>query len=465
MKDKEDRSLLLLIIFLPLILSLALDITPYSKSIQSYWKDLKPFYTHNNLMQWRKTASVLLRHQPWQIVLWERMARVQYEAGEFEGVIVSLEEVEKVKPLTIDQMMQLGFSYLKVEQTQKAYAIWEKIVTMPDISVEHFSELFGIQQSEKDWVGGYQTLIKWHELESENQAVLYHLVLSSLIFEPEKTKVLIEDIQNPNFLSIQPDLEIILESDNPLYRLVIAGNALSKLGEWEHAAYAYSNVTRLDPDYAEGWAFYGNALYNSGSNGYFAFEKAITLSPKSKIARAYLASYWRNQNDFAKSFDLLNELIEEEPEQPVWYQEVGNTYIQAGNLDEALIAFQKSTELAPNDSYYWINLARFCGEYRVNINEIGIPAARQALVLDEQNWEVHDLIGWMYLLLNDYTSAERFLSNAFKFNPENALVNLHLGQLYSIQKRNELARYYLERSIRFSEDDEILELAQNFLSR
>ena len=70
----------------------------------------------------------------------------------------------------------------------------------------------------------------------------------------------------------------------------------------------------------------------------------------------------------------------------------------------------------------------------------------------------------MYLLLNDYTTAERFLSNAYNLDTENALINLHLGQLYSLQNRNELASYYLERSIKFSEDDAIIVLAKKFLS-
>lgn len=464
MKEKEDRLLLFLIIFLPLFVSLAFDLTPNTKSIQNHWKNLTPLLSQNKTIEWSETASSLLRYQPWQTVLWERLATVQYEGGNYQEVIKSFEEVEKEKPLTGEQLIQLGYSYWKVDQTQKAYTAWEKVVNIPSISANQLNQLFTFQKSVHDWYGAYQTLLKWHELDPENEYVLYHLILSQLIFEPEDLEILIDDQQTQKIVTIKSDLETILESDNPLYRLVIAGNALSRLEEWDYAAYAYSHVTKLDPDYAEGWAFYGNALYHSGGNGYFALEKAINLSPTSKIARAYLASYWRNQREFIKSFELWSDLIKEEPQQPVWYQEVGNTYIQAGNLEEALIAFQKATELAPNDSYYWLNLARFCGEYRVNINEIGIPAARQALLLDDQNWQVHDLIGWMYLLLNDYTTAERFLSNAYNLDTENALINLHLGQLYSLQNRNELASYYLERSIKFSEDDAIIVLAKKFLS-
>src|SRR5690606_35649060 len=132
----------------------------------------------------------------------------------------------------------------------------------------------------------------------------------------------------------------------------------------------------------EGWAFYGNALMNTGENGYFALDKAINLSPTSKISNAYLAAYWRDQNDLAKSIMLYNDLINEEGDQPVWYQELGNTYLISGDTEKALAAYQKTTELAPTNIYYWLNLAKFSGEFRLDLQTVGIPAARQAMLID-----------------------------------------------------------------------------------
>jgi predicted Zn-dependent protease len=257
---------------------------------------------------------------------------------------------------------------------------------------------------------------------------------------------------------------VLIENNNPVYQLILAGNILSKINEWNYAVAAYAYATRLDPDYAEGWAYYGNALTNVGKNGYFALDKAFSLSPQSKIVRAFLASFWRSQNDIDKSLEIYQSLADEEPDQPVWQQELGNTYISAGNLENALKAFQKSVEIDPNNVNNWIILARFCGDFRVEIQEIGLPAARQALAIDANNWEANDVIGWLFLLLGDYTSAERFLTSAFEQAPESDLVNLHLGQVFFLQNKMEAATYFLNRCIEFSENYEIIQLARKFLN-
>jgi len=306
--------------------------------------------------------------------------------------------------------------------------------------------------------------LKWKEIDPENKDLVLPLAFSQIIFEPEAALTTITKSNNRKIQSLLPEIEIIIQEENPAYEMVLSGNLLASSGEWDYASAAYAYATRLDPEYAEGWALYGNALINSGKDGYSALNKAITISPQSIIARAYFASYWRSQSDFERSLEMYQELSSEEPGQAIWQQELGNTYIQAGNVEKALQAFVKTTKIEPGNSYYWINLARFCGEYKIEIQEIGLPAARQALLIDEKNWEAFDTLGWLFLLLEDYTTAERFLSSAYNEAPESALVNLHLGQLFYFQNKTQLSTYFLKRCIEFAENDALIQLANKFLS-
>jgi len=66
--------------------------------------------------------------------------------------------------------------------------------------------------------------------------------------------------------------------------------------------------------------------------------------------------------------------------------------------------------------------------------------------------------------LEDYTSAERFLTSAYQDAPESALVNLHLGQLFYFQNKTQLSTYFLKRCIEFAENEALIELANKFLS-
>ena len=47
--------------------------------------------------------------------------------------------------------------------------------------------------------------------------------------------------------------------DEPAYTLLIAGRQLADWGEWELAAEAFRNATALRADYADAWAFLGEA--------------------------------------------------------------------------------------------------------------------------------------------------------------------------------------------------------------
>lgn len=464
MRKLEQILPSIIVICLPFLMALYLDVAPYSKTIESRWRSLNSNQKASQTEKWIDNARSILRQQPWQANLWIRLAEKQIQNGDLDDAIHSLKVADSISALTVDQTILLGEVYWDANQLENAYATWQTIINQKDLRADDLSALVQIQQSKNDWFGAYQTLLKWKEIDPENNDLVLPLAFSEIIFEPEAALTTITNSNNRKIQSLLPEIEIILQEENPVYQMVLSGNLLASIGEWDYASTAYAYTTRLDPEYAEGWALYGNALINSGKDGYSALNKAITISPQSIIARAYLASYWRTQNDFERSLEIYQELSSDEPGEAIWQQELGNTYIMAGNVDKALQAFIKTTKIAPGDSYYWINLARFCGEYKVEIQDIGLPAARQALLIDENNWEAFDTLGWLFLILENYTSAERFLTSAYKEAPESALVNLHLGQLFYFQNKTQLATYFLKRCIEYAENDAVIELANKFLS-
>lgn len=464
MKKLDQQLPSIIVIILPILLALFVDVTPYSKTTESQWRSLELKQQANQTEEWVEIAHSILRQQPWQANLWIRLAEKQIQIGNLEDAIQSFKMADSISPLTIEQTILMGQVYWDANQLENAYAIWQMIIAKPIVQADDLRELVQLQQSKNDWFGAYQALLKWKQVDPENKDIVPALAYSQIIFEPQSAITTIADSNNHKLQSLLPEIEIIVDEENPVYQMILSGNLLSSIGEWDYASAAYAYATRLDPNYAEGWAFYGNALLNLGKDGYSALNKALTISPESIIARAYLASYWRSQNDFERSLEIYQELSSDEPGQVIWQQELGNTYILAGYLDKALQAFKKTTKIDPGNSYYWINLARFCGDYKIEIQEIGLPAARQALLIDEKNWEALDSLGWLFLLLEDYTSAERFLTSAYKAAPESALVNLHLGQLFYFLKKTQLSTYFLKRSIEFADDEALIQLANKFLS-
>jgi cytochrome c-type biogenesis protein CcmH/NrfG len=87
-------------------------------------------------------------------------------------------------------------------------------------------------------------------------------------------------------------------------------------------------------------------------------------------------------------------------------------------------------------------LADFSLSHRIQVQNIALPAARTALILDPQDARSLDLLGQTMLTLQDYYSAERFLLQAVARDPSYAPAHLHLGMV--LVQRGEMASARLE---------------------
>jgi len=464
MEKLDKKFAIIFIILLPFFIVVLLDLTPYSKITKNLWERINIPQNSIKSEMWIAKAKTLLRMQPWQASVWLRVAEQQYNLGNLDDSLNSIENAQALKPLSVEQSIWLGQIYWDTNQSDKAYATWQSVTNASKISIEELQKLVQIQQLRNDWYGAYLTLLRWYEVDPSDKAIIRPLTFSQILFDPDNAITTIKNSYNVNLQPLIPEIELILKEENPVYQVILSGNLLASIEEWGYAKAAFTYATRLDPQYAEAWALYGNAINQTGGDGYSALNKALQLSPQSSMVNALVASYWRMQNDYSKSIEIYKNLAKQEPENVLWQLEMANTYVQLGDLDKAFQAYTMTTKMEPGNSSNWVRLARFSGEFRVNIQEYGLPAARQAILLDEKNWEAHDTLGWLYLILEDYSSAERFLMSAYKYSPEEALVNLHLGQLFYLLKNPELSTFFLKRSIEFSSDDQITRLAEKFLN-
>jgi tetratricopeptide (TPR) repeat protein len=79
------------------------------------------------------------------------------------------------------------------------------------------------------------------------------------------------------------------------------------------------------------------------------FEKLVSLYPKDERAHNLLANYYSGQSLDQKAIDELNKAAEISPDYSPTYNTLGYAYKKVENYAEAEKAFQKYTELVPND--------------------------------------------------------------------------------------------------------------------
>jgi tetratricopeptide (TPR) repeat protein len=245
-------------------------------------------------------------------------------------------------------------------------------------------------------------------------------------------------------------------ADDPAYTLLEAGRSLAALGEWELAGEAFRRATLARPDYPEAWAYLGEARQHLRSSdrpllptvtttndqdrpGFAELQQAHRLDPASISANTFLALFYQRQERYDLALVYLYAAATIEPQNPVFQAEIGNNLALMGNLLAAQRHYEQATRLAPRDPATWRQLANFSVVYEIQLRTLGLPAARQAVLLDPHDPASLDTLAQVFILLNDPYSAERFLQRALAGDPAYAPAHLHLGIVWLLTGKTESA--------------------------
>ena len=238
---------------------------------------------------------------------------------------------------------------------------------------------------------------------------------------------------DPRAASLATDLIGVIESarseDNPAFTLAQVGQALARAGQWPMAATAFENALAQDPDYTEARAYFGLALDRSGQDGLAQLQLAAAQAPQAPLPRMLLGKHWLIMGEPERAIEAYEQAAVLAPEDPMLAIDLGAAYAAAGDIPSAKSAFQYATNLNPDDPTLWSLLAQFSIDYEIELNEIGLPAARQAVVLQPRSAAALDRLGYTHLLLGNWTLAERFLVEAIQTDGDLASAHYHLGLL------------------------------------
>ncbi len=398
----NGRFVLFLLILTPLLLGLFFNLSPQTSVVHELWQKLitsknnqdysalvAAYDTLNQLMPWRTPEAKLIADASFQIENWQDT--------------VNAYALLRLSDLSKKELYQLAEADWQLKDFENARLVWEEIRDLPDNTVNDFEELVLVQQEHQDWFGAYQTLLTWQAQYPNDNSYYYALGLSQIIYNPEDAQISLTrslETQNQQIDKVNQltsALPGLVEEKNSVMRLMYAGNLLSRQNEWNYAAAAYALVIRTVPDYAEAWALYSNALYYLGQNGTEALQTAQSLDANAPLVQAITAYHLRRESLYEDSLKVWKKLTQQEPENALWFYESAVTHTLAGGLEEALAAYQKAAIINENDPYYWRELARFCLDYSIGLDSIGLTAARKALSLDPENSDSNDLMGWIFL--------------------------------------------------------------------
>ena len=403
----------------------------------------------------RFTADVA-EYYPWQPDLLIQAAHFAYQAGDSQFTIQTLERPALSGYLTIDDLILLGNAYQQSGDSAKAEAVWQDVAERVDSQLA-LQNLVDLYLEQGNYPSTIDTLKKLITLNPTDGRLYYRVGLLYAATDPlDALPFLAQAAQFDQPLAshaqaLHDKIRTAGLFEQPAYTLLASGRQLASMGEWIYATEAFRRATELYPGYADAWAFLGEAkqqitLQESGAYtdlGLAELRHALQLEAGSVLANTFMGLYWERQQDFSQAQHYLEQAISLNPSDPYLFSELGNIISKSGDLPAAQAEYQQAIQLAPQEPLFYRLLAGFALDNHIQVRELALPAARQAIILDPHNSDSLDMMSQVMLALQDYHSAERYALQAVQSNPANLPAYLHLGTAYLYLGDATLAYHWL----------------------
>jgi len=371
----------------------------------------------------------------WRGDLYEKAGIASARSGEYSTAI---EYFEKGTDLSEQGWLWLCTSHIQLEDFPSAVSACNEGVKKYE-SPDLYSLLAYIHRNQKDWDAERIALENQTRLNPTDAFAAYRLGLLLTLSSPDEAlpELTRASTLNPEVDSavqtLRAALAVSSQQSGESMQKVVIGQAFGLVQDWQLAQTAFEQAVQLDEKNAEAWAWLGEAKQQTGQDGSAELNRALSLNRNSVNVHALRGLYWNRQGRYEEMLAEYLLAAEIEPENPRWQASIGDAYTKLGDLVAALSAYQRAVELSPAQAGYWRLLAFFCAENNVQTEEIGLPAAQQAVLLAPNDPAVLDALGYVYLSTGRYASAEISLTQAIDIAPEYFPAHIHLAMTYLAQ--------------------------------
>jgi tetratricopeptide (TPR) repeat protein len=391
---------------------------------------------------------------PWMPWLWEKAGMKAMLGGDEENAIVFFNRAVEHNSISAGGRLSMGSAYQKHGDLPLAIKAWEQALPLAQAD----SYLASAERSRGNFVKATDYWRANIALEPENSAAHYSLGLLLAATAPEqalpeliKAVNLNSDLDLP-VQSLRTALNTAFLSDDRAYQFLVSGRALGALGEWDLAAEAFRNATIDRSNYAEAWAWLGEAKQQRGQDGSFEIEQALTFHSESAMVQGLYGMFLQRKGEPDAALAAFHKAADLEPDNPGWQMALGSGSEQTGDLVAAYGYYFHAVELAPAEASTWRALVTFCVTNAVDVEGTGLPAARKLVGMAADDWQSFDLAGQAEFLLENYPAAVVYFNKAVQMSPTQPAPALHLGLVYLQTGERGSAYSYLNLAKTFDPD-------------
>lgn len=442
-----------------------------------------------------KTAAQLYR-QASLVFFWDK-AGLQIKAAQnaarlddYGQVINLLTPLQEDGRLTYENQVLLARAYLALNHLDAARSLREQWVEKGYPSEPIDPLLLKLYTEQGQIEPTLPILRALAKAQPQNAEWHYRLGLLLTAMSPEEAIASLKQAAQLE-AGYQARVTILLEQLNqPAPEMAVAhlygGRGLATLGEWKLAELAFQQAVEQRPDFPEAWAYLGFARFrlsppSSGSPlqqqteerhiasnqeeppGLAEIRYALQLNPHSQIALAFLALIWQELGETQLALQSAQQAFMLYPEDLNVRLQYAQTLAQTGDLEGGWQILQDWLNQSSALQAARKALVLYCVQYGYRLTESALPLAKELVNQMPEDSESLDLLGQVYLGLEEWTLAQQVFERALSLDSQYAPAILHLGLVHLAQGNLAISRTQFQKVIEIAPFSPSGEQARRYL--
>lgn len=202
-----------------------------------------------------------------------------------------------------------------------------------------------------------------------------------------------------------------------------------KAGRFSEAEKGYIKILEKKPEWGQPMSALG-ILYldqNRPEKATPLFEKAAGLNPPDLSACYQLGRLKQMENDHQGAIPLYQQMLEQQPEAGLVWNNLGVAYRETGKPDDAMTSFRAAVRFAPEMAEAWNNLGVALDEQ--DQGEQALNAYQKAIEIQPDYVSPHLNIGIMLQKRERFKEAETHYRKVLESQPQNEIAQFMLQSI------------------------------------
>ncbi len=444
-------------------------------------------------------AAAQLYTQASRTFFWDRIAlqvkaaQNAAQADDPHQVIHLLSPWQDSASLPYPAQVLLAEAYLATNQPDAAFALWQEWMERghpPESIGLPLLKIYTEQGRFERILPILRTLVAE---QPQNAEWHYRLGLVLAAEAPQEARLPLQKATQLD-ARYQPSVSALVEqlaqpSSEPALLYLFGGRGLAAIGEWKLAERAFEHAVTQRPDYAEAWAYLGLARLRLAAKltksplpkqtqteeernakapqknrpGLAELRFALKLNPHSQVALAFLTLYWQELGETQLALQSAQQAFRIYPNDPTVRLQYAQALAQSGDLAGGWQLLNQWLEKSADPSAARRALVVYCIQYSYLLQESALPLAEELAGLSPKDAESLDLLGQVYLGLEQWLLAQEIFERVLALDTRYAPAWLHLGMTHLAQGNPALARTHFQKVLEIAPFSPSGEQAKRYL--